>query len=43
VHDLVRTPLEGPRDVFMHEKFPGLGFDDSVIPNPLDHSHISPM
>ena len=27
----------------MHEESPSLGFDDSVIPNPLDHSHVSPM
>ena len=26
----------------MHEKSPNLGFDDSVIPNSLDHSHVSP-
>jgi len=27
----------------MHEESPSLSFDDSVIPNPRDHSHVSPM
>ena len=43
VHNLDKFPLEGSHDVFMHEESPSLGFDDSVIPNPLDHSHVSPM
>ena len=43
VLDLDKAPLEGPCDVFMHEESPSLGFDDSVIPNPLDHSHVSLM
>jgi len=43
VHNLDKTPLEGSRDVFMHEESPSLGFDDSVILNPLDHSYVSPM
>jgi len=43
VHDLVKTPLEGSRDVFMHEESPSLGFDDCVFPNCLDHSHVSHM
>jgi len=29
--------------VFMHEESPSLGFDDSAIPNPLDHFHVSPI
>jgi len=41
VHDLDETPLEGSRDVFMYEEFPSLGFDNIILPNPLDHSHIS--
>jgi len=41
MHDLDETPLEGSRDVFMHEESPSLGFNDSVISNPLDHSHVS--
>jgi len=40
VHDLARTPLEGCHDVFIHEDSPSLGYD-YVIPNPLDHSHVS--
>jgi len=43
VHNLVETPLEGSHDVFMHEVSPSLGFDYIILPNPLDHSHISPM
>jgi len=41
VHDLVEIPLEGSRDVFMHTESPSHGFDYIVLPNPLDHSHIS--
>ena len=43
VHDLVETPLRRLRDVFIHDESPNLGFDNIVIPNPLDHSHVSPM
>jgi len=43
VHDLVETPLDGSHHVFLHEESPSLGFDDCVFPNPLDHSHVSPM
>jgi len=43
VHDLVKTPLKGSRDVFMFEESPNLGFDNIVLPNPLDNSHVSPM
>ena len=43
VHDLDGAPLEESHDMFMHEESPSLGFDDSVIPNPVDHSHIFPM
>ena len=39
-HNLVDTPLEGCRDVFMHEGSPSLG-SNHVIPNPLEHSHVS--
>jgi len=43
VHDHVETPLGGSSDVFMHKESPSLGFDNNVIPNPLDHSHVFPM
>jgi len=43
VHDLYKTPLEGSRDVFMHKESPSLGFDNNVLHNPLDYSHVSPM
>jgi len=43
LHDLVEMPLEGSRDVFMHEEFPSLGFDNNVIPNPFYHFHVSPI
>jgi len=43
VHDLVETPLEGSRDVLVHEWSPSLGFDSIVLPNSLDHSHVSPV
>jgi len=42
VHDLVETPLELSHDVFMHEESPSLGCNN-VLPNPLDHSHVSPI
>jgi len=42
VHHLVGTTLEGCRDMFVHEGSPSLGCDD-VSPNPLEHSHVSPM
>jgi len=42
VYDLVETPLEGSSYVFIHEDFPSLGCN-IVLPNPLDHSHVSPM
>ena len=41
VHDLVETPLEESRDVLVHEESPSFGFHDIVLPNPLDHSHVS--
>ena len=41
-HDLDEAPLEGSRDVFMHEESPWLGFDDIALPNPLEHTHVSP-
>jgi len=37
------TLLEGSRDVFVHKDFPSLDFNNIVSPNPLDHSHFSPM
>jgi len=40
VHNLVDTPLEGHRDVFMHEESPSLACDN-VLPSPLDHFHVS--
>ena len=43
MHNLDKTPLEGSHDVFVCEESPSLGFDDSVIPNLLDHSHILPI
>jgi len=43
VHDLAKTPLEESHDVFIHEKSHSLGFDHIVLPNPLDHSHVSSM
>ena len=39
-HNLVNTPLEGYRDVFLHEGSPSLAYDN-VIPNSLEHSHVS--
>lgn len=43
VYDLVENTLEGSSDVFMHENFPSLGFDDNVLHNPLNHSYVSPI
>jgi len=43
VHDLDKTSLEGSRDVFMNEESHSLDFDDIVLPNPVDHSHGSPV
>ena len=43
VHDALETPLEGSRDVFMHEEPPSLGFDNIALRNPLDHSYVSPI
>ena len=42
LHDLDKTPLEGSRDVFMHEKSTSLGCNND-LPNPLDHFHVSPI
>ena len=42
MHDLVEIPLEGSRDVFMHEKSHSLGCTN-VLLNPLYHSHVLPM
>ena len=43
VHDSAETPLEGSRDVFVHEESPSLGFDDCAFPDLLDHSHVFPV
>jgi len=42
VHHLVDTLLEGCHHMFVHEGSLSLSCDD-VIPNPLEHSHTSPM
>ena len=42
MHDLDETPLEGSHDVFMHEKSSSLAFDNIALPNPLDHTYVSP-
>ena len=42
VHDLVEMPLEGSRDVFIYEESTSLGCNN-VLPNLLDHSHVSPI
>jgi len=42
-HDLTKTPLEEPCDVFMREESPSLGSDDSFLSKPLDYSHASPL
>ena len=42
-HDVAKTTLERLHDVFVHEESPSLGFDSSVLPNPLNHSHASPL
>jgi len=42
VHNLVDIPLEGCLDMFVHEGSPRLG-SNHVIPNPLDHFHVSTM
>jgi len=39
-HNLVDTPLEGCREVFVHEGSPSVTYDN-VMPNPLKHSPIS--
>ena len=42
MNDLAKIPLEGSRNVFKHKEFLSLGYD-IVIPNPLDHSRVSPL
>ena len=42
VHDLVETPSEGLRDVFMCKESLSLGCNN-VLPHPLNHSRISPI
>jgi len=41
-HNLVDTPLEGCRDVFVDGGSPNLD-SNYVRPNPLEHSHVSPL
>ena len=41
MHVLDETPLEGSRDVLVHEKSPSLSFHDIVLPNCIDHSYVS--
>ena len=43
VYDLDKTHLKGLSDVFMHEVSASLGFGNIVLPNPLNHSHVSPI
>ena len=38
-HSIVDIPLEGCRDVFMHEESPSLTCEN-VLPSPLEHSHV---
>ena len=40
VHNLVYTPLEGCRDLFVHEGSSSLTYNN-VFPNPLEHAHVS--
>ena len=40
VHNLVYTPLEGCRDMFVRGGCPSLGCGDA-IPNSLERSHVS--
>ena len=40
VHNLVYTPLEGCRDLFVHEGLSSRTYDN-VFPNPLEHAHVS--
>jgi len=42
VYDLVRTPLEESRDVFVREESLSLGFNYAFF-NLLDHFHVSPI
>jgi len=42
VHNLVDSSLEGCRAMFVHGGCPNLVCDD-VSPNPIEHSHVSPM
>jgi len=42
VHNLVRTPFKGCRDMFVHKDFPSLDFNNIVSPNSVDHTHVSP-
>jgi len=43
VYNLIETPLEESRDVFVPKDSPNLGFDNNVLPNLLDHFHVSPI
>jgi len=41
-YNLVDSPLEGCRDMFVHGGCPSLGCDDAIS-NSLERSHVSPM
>ena len=41
-HNLVDTPLEGCREVFVHERSPSLAYEN-VIPSSLEHSPVSTL
>ena len=41
-HNLVDTPLEGCREVFVHEGSPSFAYEN-VIPSSLEHSHVSTL
>ena len=41
MRDIDKTPLEGSRNVFMHERSPSL-VCNYAFTNPLDHYHVSP-
>jgi len=40
VHNLVYTPLEGCRNLFVHEGSYRLSYEN-FLPNPLEHAHVS--
>ena len=40
VYNLVCTPLEGYRDLFVHEGLSSLSYEND-LPNSLEHAHVS--